>query len=282
MNTYKTIIDLQKELASQKKQGKTIGFVPTMGALHAGHLSLIQQARQESDIVVCSIFVNPIQFNNTEDLQKYPRTLENDLALLQAAGCDYVFIPNENEMYPEKITKVFDFGQLDKVMEGKFREGHFNGVAIVVEKLFDIVKPDKAYFGEKDFQQLAIIQKMVEDNHINIQIVPCPIMREKDGLAMSSRNTRLSEQARKIAPKIYRILSEALQQKQSSTANVSIVQNSAIEKINAIPEFKLEYFEIVNARTLQPLSDWNIEDGTVGCIAVWLDGVRLIDNIKFA
>ncbi len=261
------------------KAGKSIGFVPTMGALHNGHLMLVEQALAENDLVVCSIFVNPIQFNNPADLEKYPRTFEKDSTLLEAIGCDVVFYPDVAEMYPEPVTHTYDFGLLDKVMEGRYRAGHFNGVAIVVKKLFDIVRPHKAYFGEKDFQQLAVIKALVKMEAMDIRIVPCPIVRETDGLAMSSRNVRLSAAQRKEAPLIYQTLIKASEL--CKTQSVERVIDQVTRIINANPEMELEYFEISNPETLVPVRDNNPNGRVVACIAVFMGQVRLIDNMIF-
>jgi pantoate--beta-alanine ligase len=277
MEIFNTIITTQSYLAPFKKSNKTIGFVPTMGALHQGHLALVKQAKAENDIVVVSIFVNPIQFNNKEDLLKYPRTFEADAAMLEAEGCDVIFYPDENQMYPEPDNSVYDFGQLDKVMEGKFRPGHFNGVAIVVKKLFDIVLPDKAYFGEKDYQQLQVIKALVIQKNIPVTIIPCPIYREADGLAMSSRNMRLTAGERAVAPIIYQILLQA----KSKVYQLNPVELSewVIQQIKSNTRFTLEYFEIVDTATLLPVINFNNEQSAIGCIAVFLGDVRLIDNI---
>lgn len=200
MHIFNTISETQQYLKAQQRAGKTIGFVPTMGALHAGHISLIERAKTENDLAVCSIFVNPTQFNNSDDLKKYPRTLERDCEMLRPVGCDVVFAPSAEEMYPSLPQLKMDFGTLETIMEGKFRPGHFNGVGIVVSKLFNIVKPDKAYFGLKDLQQVAVIRRMVQELSFDLEIIPCPTLRETDGLAMSSRNTRLSPEARALAP----------------------------------------------------------------------------------
>lgn len=279
MLVFEKIKDTTSFLLEKKEHGQSIGFVPTMGALHQGHLELMRKAKKENDLLVVSIFVNPIQFNNAADLEKYPRDLEKDKTLLEELGCDVLFVPEVNEMYPEKATKQFNFGELEKVMEGAFRPGHFNGVAVVVEKLFDIVKPDRAYFGEKDFQQLAIIQRMVELEKIPVQIVPCPTIREKDGLAMSSRNERLTEAERKLAPFIAQTLNEAKSKISFMAPNEIrlLVEN----KFNDQPEFELEYFEIADDKTLQPTFDWTESQGIVGFIAAYLGKVRLIDNIRF-
>jgi pantoate--beta-alanine ligase len=280
MLIFNTISETQNYLKTQQSAGKTIGFVPTMGALHAGHISLIEQAKTENDLAVCSIFVNPTQFNNPEDLKKYPRTLESDCQLLTPAGCDVVFAPSAEEMYPSLPQLRMDFGTLETVMEGKFRPGHFNGVGIVVSKLFNIVKPDKAYFGLKDLQQVAVIRRMVQDLSFDLEIIPCSTLRETDGLAMSSRNTRLSPEARTLAPHIYQVLALAKDQlKAGRTAKDT--QKAVGQYFAHIPEFELEYFEVSNFDTLLPV-EAKIEDGkTALCIAAFLGGVRLIDNIVF-
>ncbi len=280
MKKFTTIKETSEYLSGQKAAGKTIGFVPTMGALHEGHLELMRRARKENDLLVVSIFVNPIQFNNPDDLEKYPRTLEDDIEKLKSVGCDVLFAPDVDEMYPEKEKepKQYDFGELDKVMEGKFRPGHFNGVAVVVKKLFDIVQPHRAYFGEKDFQQLAIIKRLVEMENIPVEIVPCPIVREPDGLAMSSRNRLLTPEQRKEAPFIYQTLLEAKRRRDHICANP--LRQMIINRFEGNENFRLEYFDIVNDKTLQPINSWNNKVGTVACVAAWLGNVRLIDNIR--
>ncbi len=278
MEIFNTIIETQSYLQILKKSNKSIGFVPTMGALHQGHLALVRQAKAENKVVVVSIFVNPIQFNNKEDLLKYPRTFETDAAMLKAIGCDVIFYPDEAQMYPEPDTTVYDFGQLDKVMEGKFRAGHFNGVAIVVKKLLDIVQPNKAYFGEKDYQQLQIIKALVKQKNIKVEIVSCAIVRENDGLAMSSRNMRLTPEERKAAPFIYQTLLQA--KEKSSQINPTELTQWVIKQIKTNSLFTLEYFEIADASTLLPISNWKDCEHAIGCIAVFLGNVRLIDNIK--
>lgn len=267
-------------MSALKAQGANpiIGFVPTMGALHEGHLSLVRQAKRENEVVVVSVFVNPIQFNNSEDLEKYPRDLERDLNMLEEVGCDIVFAPDNAEMYPEKPTETYNFGTLETVMESAFRPGHFNGVAVVVKRLFDLVKPTTAYFGEKDFQQLAIIRALAEQENLAVEIVACPTVREKDDLAMSSRNVRLCEEDRRMAPQIYKILRDCRDLVDVFTP----VQLKAFaeEQFKKIPRTKLEYFEIVNAKTLQPIEKWNDCSRRVACVAIWLGDVRLIDNVK--
>ncbi len=278
MKKFITIKETSAYLSGQKAARKTIGFVPTMGALHEGHLELMRRARKENDLLVVSIFVNPIQFNNPEDLKKYPRTLEDDMEKLKSVGCDVLFAPDADEMYPEKVTAQYDFGGLDKVMEGIFRPGHFNGVAVVVKKLFDIVQPRRAYFGEKDFQQLAIIRRLVEMEDIPVEIVPCPIVREPDGLAMSSRNRLLTPEQRKEAPFIYQTLLEAKRRRDHICANP--LRQMIINRFEGNENFRLEYFDIVDDKTLQPINAWNNKVGTVACVAAWLGNVRLIDNIR--
>ena len=272
-----TKAELQEALKTQGTN-PIIGFVPTMGALHEGHLSLVRQAKRENEVVVASIFVNPIQFNNSEDLEKYPRNLEHDLTLLKEVGCTIVFAPAETEIYPEKPTEVYTFGTLETVMEGQFRPGHFNGVAVVVKRLFDLVKPTVAYFGEKDFQQLAIIRALVEQENLAVEIVGCPIIREKDGLAMSSRNTRLSDEDRRIAPQIHKILRDG--RDLIDVFPPKQLKSFMEDQLKKIPRTRLEYLEIVNAKTLQPIEQWNDCPRRIACVAIWLGGVRLIDNVK--
>ena len=271
--------EINQYIASLKKEGKSIGFVPTMGALHAGHISLVQCAKQQNDITVVSIFVNPTQFNNREDLVHYPRTLNTDLPMLEKEGCDIVFIPDEKEIYPEPDLRVFSFGNLDKVLEGKHRPGHFNGVAQIVTKLFDIIAPHRAYFGLKDFQQVAIIRKLAEDCAYPVEIIACPIVREADGLALSSRNLRLSPEQRQHAALISKTLFEA--QRTGTSVSVEKMKKTVLDTINKDPYLQVEYFEIVDDKTLQPVKAWEKPGGKVGCIAVNAGDVRLIDNITF-
>jgi len=277
INLTHTITETQITIQKQKSEGKTIGFVPTMGALHEGHITLIRRAAAENDFVVVSIFVNPIQFNNPEDLAKYPRTLDEDMEKLAGTGCTLVFAPSADEMYPEPDLTEFDFGQLDKVMEGKFRPGHFKGVAIVVKKLFEIVTPHKAYFGEKDFQQLAIIKKMVSMLQMPVEIVPCPIIREADGLAMSSRNARLSADERTEAPLLFKALS-GIKENYSWFIPDGIKQLVTGE-IQESKYFRVEYVSVVDIETLQPFEDWQDVEHAVVCVAAFIGSVRLIDNI---
>ncbi len=279
MKVINKIEELKKFLSQERENGKHIGLVPTMGALHAGHLSLVKRCVEENDVCVVSIFVNPTQFNDKHDLETYPRTLDNDCALLEPAGCTYVFAPSVEEVYPEPDTRVFDLGSVAAVMEGPRRPGHFNGVAQVVSKLFYIVEPDKAYFGEKDFQQIAVIREMVKQLSLPVQIVDCPICREADGLALSSRNTRLTPDLRKKAPLIAKTLhaSLALTPKQS----VQAVHDFVVDTINEEADMEVEYYEIVDGHSMQPIQQWSDTDYPVGCITVYCGDVRLIDNIKY-
>lgn len=279
MKVVHTIKDLQNELSAYRNVGKSIGLVPTMGALHRGHSSLVERAVAENDIVVVSIFVNPTQFNDKNDLKNYPRTLEADCALLEGVGAGIAFAPTVEEMYPEPDTREFSFAPLDTVMEGACRPGHFNGVAQIVSKLFYAVEPDKAYFGEKDFQQLAIIREMVRRLNMDLQIVGCPIVRESDGLALSSRNTLLSPEERERALTISRTLFASLSyaKEHSLAATKSFVEDA----INNTEGLKLEYYQIVDGNTLQSIKEWSDSDYAVGCIALFCGNVRLIDNIKY-
>ena len=261
----------------REHHGLMQGFVPTMGALHKGHMELASRARKENDLLTCSIFVNPLQFNNPDDLEKYPRTLEEDLRMLREEGCDLAFVPSVREMYPGHVTDNYEFGDLDKVMEGRYRPGHFNGVAIVVKKLFEIMQPRNAYFGEKDFQQLRIIQRMVEEGGIPVNIVPCPTVREKDGLAVSSRNRRLSREERIIAPLIYRVLSEV--KKQAGETPVEDLKAWAVSQLSG-SGFVVDYFEIADAESLQPISIWDPKVPARAFTACLLGKIRLIDNLE--
>ncbi len=278
MRVFSYITDLKDFLQSQKQAQRTIGFVPTMGALHAGHLSLIEKAKSENDICVCSIFVNPIQFNNPEDLKKYPVQTDKDMGMLREQGCDVVFCPDNKEMYPDAVKEKYDFGPLERVMEGAFRPGHFNGVAVVVKRLFDIVTPDKAYFGEKDFQQLQIIRSLVKQEKLPVTIVPCPIVRDTDGLALSSRNALLPPEHRRIAPQIAALLRECALL--AGELSIEGLKAYARQKIAATPEFVLDYFEIAAEETLQPIETWVDAKKIRAFIAVYLGKVRLIDNIE--
>lgn len=279
MKIVSSIKDLKNFLALEREKGKKVGLVPTMGALHAGHISLVKRCVAENDICVVSDFVNPTQFNDKHDLETYPRTLDADCALLEPVGCDYVFAPSVAEMYPEPDTRIFNLGPVAEVMEGPRRPGHFNGVAQVVSKLFYIVEPDNAYFGEKDFQQIAVIREMVRQLNLPVHIVDCPIQREADGLALSSRNTRLTPEQRQKAPVIARTL------KESTTfvpaKSVQEVIDYVVNTINQVPEMEVEYFEIVDGNTMQPIQNWSDTTYPVGCITVYCGEVRLIDNIKY-
>ncbi len=279
MKLIRTIKELQAELDTYKEQGKKIGLVPTMGALHAGHASLVKRSVSENSATVVSVFVNPTQFYDKNDLIKYPRNLDADCQLLEEVGATFVFAPAVEEMYPEPDTRQFNFAPLDTVMEGAFRPGHFNGVAQIVTKLFDAVQPDNAYFGEKDFQQLAIIRAMVKQLGYTLHIVGCPIVRETDGLALSSRNARLSKEEREIALNISQTLfkSRTFAASHSLEETVKFVEDS----IAAVDGLRLEYFQIVDGNTLQPVSNWEDSDYIVGCITVFCGEVRLIDNIKY-
>lgn len=279
MEIIRAASELKARLAALRKAGKIIGFVPTMGALHEGHLSLVKEAADHSDVVVMSIFVNPNQFNNASDLERYPRDLQKDAALLEGTACELLFVPSVKEVYPEPDQRVFDFGDLDKVMEGKFRPGHFNGVAQVVSRLFDLVAPHKAFFGEKDFQQLAVVRAMVRQLNYPVEIVPCPIVREADGLAMSSRNMLLSTLQRKNAPQIALTLSESCNF--AATHSVAETKQQVVDAINAVAELEVEYFEIVDGNSLQAVGSWEESSYVVGCIAVFAGEVRLIDNVIY-
>jgi pantoate--beta-alanine ligase len=296
MIILKSKLETQKFLNNLRNQQHTIGFVPTMGALHQGHISLINNAKAECNVVIASIFVNPTQFNDLNDLKNYPRTFEADCQMLEKAGCDAVFAPEIAEMYtleelerknnPDSYRdedktwtegKIVDFGALEKVMEGAHRPGHFNGVAQVVSKLFRIVEPNKAYFGQKDFQQLAIIRSMVEQLNMPIQIIACPILREQNGLAMSSRNERLTPEQRKTAALISKTLFQVKDLQQSKT--IAELQSFAKQQLNAEPQFKLEYFEIADVKTLQPVTEYKANQERIACVALKLGEIRLIDNI---
>lgn len=280
MNVVTTISELKIAVAEARKSKKQIGLVPTMGALHEGHLSLVDKACKECAFVVVSIFVNPTQFNNPEDLRTYPRTLEADKNLLEkSTQADIIFAPTVEEIYPEPDTRVFEFGAIAEVMEGKYRPGHFNGVAQIVSKLFMFVEPNKAYFGEKDFQQLAIIRKMTADLKMPIEIVACPIVREHDGLAKSSRNALLTADSRKVAPQIYAALNGSKQIMSDRTPKE--VAQWVIGQLNSTQGLEVEYYDIVDGNTLQTITNWSDTDYAVGCITVYAGKVRLIDNITY-
>ena len=280
MKLLSKIADVKKILGKIIQDGNTIGFVPTMGALHEGHLSLIKQAKAETDLVVSSIFVNPTQFNNKEDLAKYPRDLARDSAMLETSGCDFLFAPEVTEMYPdgEKEILNLEFGMLDKVMEGKFRPGHFQGVATIVNKLFDIVKPSKAYFGKKDYQQLSIIRAMVMKLNLPVVIIGCETVRETDGLAMSSRNVRLTQEERQLAPTIYHTLKQV--RNQAGMIPVRDLESRAINEITKHKAFRVEYLEIGHKDSLLQLENWDLHHPAVVFTAVFLGDVRLIDNLE--
>ena len=276
METITNSEELRRALGSRNRSG--IGFVPTMGALHAGHRSLVERARRECATVVVSVFVNPTQFNDKTDLKNYPRTPEADLRLLEEVGADYVFMPSVEEVYPEPDTRTFDFGMIDKVMEGATRPGHFNGVAQVVSRLFDLVKPAKAYFGEKDFQQIAVIREMVRQLRIPVEIIPCPIVRGEDGLALSSRNTLLDTDHRTAAPYIYKVLKAAVEKSHQTTPDQLAAWVTA--QVESNPLLKVDYFQVVDAATMQQVRTWEESPAIQGCIAVQAGDIRLIDNIK--
>lgn len=279
MEIIESISEINNLLHNYRESGKIIGLVPTMGALHEGHATLIKSCVDECDISVVSVFVNPTQFNNPDDLKLYPRTPEKDFNLLKELGVDFVFYPSVEEMYPEPDNRQFEFGNLDKVMEGQFRPGHFNGVAQVVSKLFSIVKPHKAYFGEKDYQQLAIVTEMVKQLKMEVEIIAVPTVREKSGLAMSSRNQRLTEEQKNNASEIYRILSSSCLM-MSDFQPVELTQY-ILDEINKVPGLRVEYFLIVDGDNLQTITSWNDSDSIIGCIAVYCGEVRLIDNIRY-
>ena len=279
MIVYRTKDDLTGHLLSLKNKDLTVGLVPTMGALHAGHASLVERAAFENDLVVVTIFVNPTQFNDPSDLEHYPRTLDQDLEMLRSLRADLVFVPSVREMYPGKDTQTFDLGGLDRVMEGAYREGHFNGVAQIVSKFFLMIHPDRAYFGQKDFQQLVIVRRLVNILNLDLSVVSCPIIREKDGLAMSSRNVRLSKEERKLAPFIYETLVQAREQK--LTLSPEQVKDWVRLRFLEQPLMRLEYFEIVEDKGLTSIQTWDEKVNKVGCLAVHLGEVRLIDNLNF-
>lgn len=280
MLILRKISETQHQLGAFRSKKMTVGLVPTMGALHSGHLSLIKACSAENDITVVSIFVNPAQFNDSQDFERYPRDFDNDISILRNQECDLVFAPADEEMYPEPDTRVFQFGTIDKEMEGKHRPGHFNGVAQVVSRLFEIIEPDKAYFGQKDFQQLTIIKELVRQFNCPIDIVSCPIIREPDGLAMSSRNQLLNKGQRLAASKINKSLEKAVSL--SGTMEIESLKKRIIGEIDSDPLLETEYFEIVDEETLEPVSGWSDNAKNIGCIAVHIGEVRLIDNMKFS
>ncbi len=276
MRIIREIKEIREEVASQRQKGLTIGFVPTMGALHQGHISLINYSKQQTNVTVCSIFVNPTQFNNQMDLQHYPRTPEADIKLLEEAGCDILYMPEVEDVYPEKDNRKFNFGYLDTILEGAHRPGHFNGVGQVVSILLEGVKPDKAFFGSKDYQQVMVVKELVKQLHLSVDIVACPILREPDGLAMSSRNTRLTSEERKTAACIPKIMNEA--KTLVSQKGITYARLYVEEQIAQHPTMKLEYYEVCDADTLELLSGYDPKQKAVSLIAVFVGNIRLIDN----
>ena len=281
MKLFEKIVDLQNELFEVRKEGKKIGLVPTMGALHQGHASLVKRSVKENDVTVVSVFLNPTQFNDKADLERYPRNLDADCKLLEECHADYVLAPSVKEMYPTPDNRQFDFPPVTSVMEGAKRPGHFNGVCQVVSRLFYIVRPDRAYFGEKDWQQIAVVKRLVKYINMNVEIVECPIVREPDGLAMSSRNSLLTPEERAIAPNIYKVLKESVDYAKNHT--VEETHDKVVNDINAIDGLNVEYFEIVDGNTLLDVKDWNDSPYIVGCITVYCGHtpIRLIDHIKY-
>ena len=281
MRVFNKIVDLQNQLFEDRKQRKEIGLVPTMGALHEGHASLVRRSVKENGITVVSVFVNPTQFNDKNDLKNYPRTLEADCQLLESCGADYVLAPSVEEMYPTPDTRQFEYPPISTVMEGAHRPGHFNGVCQVVSRLFYIVKPDRAYLGEKDWQQIAVVKAMVRQLQLKVQIVECDIVRDEDGLAKSSRNTLLSTDERAIAPAIYKALKASTTYAKKHT--VQETHDKVVSDINSVDGLDVEYFSIVDGNTLQDIQNWEDSDYVVGCITVYCGKtpIRLIDHIKY-
>ena len=279
MEVINNIKQLRECLAQQRKKGRTIGLVPTMGALHEGHASLVRRSVEENDVTVVSVFLNPTQFNDPKDLERYPRTLEADCCLLEECGADIAFAPTVKEVYPEPDTRQFSYPPTDSVMEGAMRPGHFNGVCQIVSKLFMYVEPDRAYFGEKDYQQIAVIRRMVEDLGFKLEIVPCPVVRQEDGLALSSRNTLLSAKERKTAANIYRIMKES----RSLGLTVQQTHDYVVDEINSIDGLEVQYFSIVDGDTLADVNSWDDAPSIVGCITVFCGKkpIRLIDHIRY-
>ena len=279
MQTIHSIKELQACLSEAKNAGKSVGLVPTMGALHEGHASLVRRSVKENDVTVVSIFLNPTQFNDPKDLERYPRTLESDCKLLEQCGAQIAFAPSVNEMYPEPDTRSFSYPPTDSVMEGARRPGHFNGVCQIVSKLFMITKPDRAYFGEKDFQQICVIRRMVADLGFKMEIVPCPVVREASGLAMSSRNSLLTPDEKVLAANIYRVMKESLSQ------GLSVRETEAwvTDTLKAIEGLEVEYYSIVNGETLAEVNSWDDAPHIVGCITVYCGHtpIRLIDHIRY-
>jgi len=279
MEIVRTISKLRDCLDLHRRQGHSVGFVPTMGALHEGHASLVRRSVAENDVTVVSIFLNPTQFNDPKDLERYPRTLEADCRLLEQCGASIAFAPSVAEVYPEPDTRQFSYPPTDSVMEGAMRPGHFNGVCQVVSKLLSYVEPDRAYFGEKDYQQIAVIRRMVDDLGFKLEIVPCPVVRQSDGLAMSSRNTLLTDQERATAANIYRIMKES----RSLGLSVQQTHDYVVDSINAIDGLEVQYFSIVDGDSLADVSSWDDAPSVVGCITVFCGTkpIRLIDHIKY-
>lgn len=281
IKVFNSIVELQNQLFDDRKQGKTVGLVPTMGALHEGHASLVRRSVGENDVTVVSVFVNPTQFNDKGDLERYPRTLDADCRLLDSCGADYVFAPSVGEMYPTEDRRRFEYPPVSTVMEGAHRPGHFNGVCQVVSRLFYIVRPQSAYFGEKDFQQIAVVKAMVRQLQLDVQIVECDIVRDDDGLAKSSRNTLLTDSERAVAPMIYKVLKDSVDYARSHT--VAETHDKVVADINAVDQLEVEYFSIVDGNTLLDVSSWTDSDYVVGCITVYCGKtpIRLIDHIKY-
>ena len=281
MKVFSKIVDLQNALFNERKQGRTVGLVPTMGALHEGHASLVRQSVNENDVTVVSVFVNPTQFNDANDLKNYPRDLDADCRLLEECKADYVLAPTVEEMYPTPDNRHFEYPPVSTVMEGAHRPGHFNGVCQVVSRLFYIVRPDRAYFGEKDWQQIAVVKAMVRHLGLGVQIVECPIVRDADGLARSSRNTLLAPDERAIAPRIYQVLKESLDYAKSHSLKET--HDYVVDQINATEGLRVEYFAIVDGNTLQDVAEWTDSPYIVGCITVYCGKtpIRLIDHIKY-
>jgi pantoate--beta-alanine ligase len=279
MQVIKSIAELQACLANERSNGNSIGLVPTMGALHEGHASLVRRSVSENDVTVVSVFLNPTQFNDPKDLERYPRTLDSDCELLEACGAQVVFAPSVGEMYPEPDTRTFSYPPTDSVMEGERRPGHFNGVCQIVSKLFAITLPDRSYFGEKDYQQIAVIRRMVADLGFKVEVIACPVIREEDGLAMSSRNTLLSVEEKALAPNIYRVLKES----KSQGLGLKDTEKWVIGQINAIDGLDVEYFSIVDGNTLESIANWDDAGSVVGCITVYCGKtpIRLIDHIRY-
>ncbi len=280
MQIITKIAELDYVLSKYRNQNKIIGFVPTMGALHLGHISLINASNKDCNITICSIFVNPTQFNDKKDLERYPKTPEKDAKLLKDAGCSILFMPEVDEMYPETDTRIFDFGSIDKILDGKFRPGHFNGVAQIVSKLFFAVKPNKAYFGSKDFQQVLVVKNLVKQLNLPIEIIACPILREQDGLAMSSRNTLLSKDEREAAKIIPEIMLTIAAHK-SNNLSIKQIADLVNKKVSTNSMYKLDYFVIANADSFEEITEWEQATNYVALIACFVGKVRLIDNVVF-